>query len=257
MKIGVCCGVRLAEKARLAGFDYWETYLATLASFSDAEFKDALAVASDPAFKPETGCVFFKNSEHRLTGPDADIKGALEWTAKVLDRAEAIGVKTAVVGSGGARRIPEGFSKERANAQFCELLFKMGEKAKAHGITLAIEPLRFEETNYINTLSEGLAVVKAVDHASVRLLADYYHMSQTGEGLSGLLSAKGYLAHVHISNPSDRRMPAPDQGHDYTPFKKALSEIGYDLRMSIEGRYEDDKLETLGREALSALSVFR
>ena len=189
MRFGVCCATDLAEKAEKAGFDYYETYLNRLAGFSEQEFREELQRITSTKIRPETGCRFFNNKEHRLTGPDADIEGALDWTARVLERAGAAGVKTAVVGSGGARNIPDGFSKERAAAQFCELLFKMGEKAKVHGITLALEPLRFEETNFINTVSEGLSVVKAVNHENVRLLADYYHMSQTGEGLSGVLSA--------------------------------------------------------------------
>ncbi len=256
MKKGVCIDAKFAEKAKLSGFDYWEAHLSVYTDMSDEEFKEEKKKIDGIGLKAETCCRFFKNGEHRLVGPEADHEKALCWAERSLERAEALGIKTAAVGSGGARRVPEGFSFERAREQFCGLLFRMGEKAKSHGIVLALEPLRREETNFINTVSDGLSVVKATDHANVKLLADYYHICKTGEGLSGVLASKGYLAHVHIADPSARKMPAEKYAHDYAPFRNALSEIGYDKRISVEAGFDDDLFFEQGKEALSILSVF-
>ena len=50
-------------------------------------------------------------------------------------------------GSGGARRVPEGFPKEDAFEQFVEFGKRIAPEARAHGLTIAIEPLCRDETN--------------------------------------------------------------------------------------------------------------
>jgi sugar phosphate isomerase/epimerase len=71
-------------------------------------------------------------------------------------------VRILCFGSGGARRVPDGFSKDEAFAQLVAFGTRIAPEAKAHGITVVIEPLRRQETNIINTAAEGFALVKAV-----------------------------------------------------------------------------------------------
>ncbi|MFW6249026.1 MAG: TIM barrel protein, partial [Bacteroidota bacterium] len=56
-------------------------------------------------------------------------------------RAEMVGIKRVVFGSGNSRRIPEGFDRDRARSQFVDLLKKLGTVAQKYDVVITIEPL--------------------------------------------------------------------------------------------------------------------
>jgi sugar phosphate isomerase/epimerase len=59
----------------------------------------------------------------------------------------------------------------------------------ASGITIAIEPLRKQETN-INTAAEGLDLVAAIDDPNFQLMIDFYHLASEHEDPAIVLKAK-------------------------------------------------------------------
>ena len=89
---------------------------------------------------------------HRITGPKADPGPALDYAEIALRRADEVGVKTVVFGSGGARNVPGDFMASKAEdrpdleegarqyAEFCRALVKRVEDLKT--TQLVIEPLR-------------------------------------------------------------------------------------------------------------------
>ncbi len=113
--------------------------------------------------KTEATNIFFSGSAP-LTGPNVDVKSLLDYTDKALYKAASLGVKTSVLGSGAARKVPEGFSKEDAFQQMAELTYQLGDVAKKYGVTIVIEPLNHTETNLINSGKEGLALMRQVNH---------------------------------------------------------------------------------------------
>lgn len=258
MKIGLCCRPQFAETAKKAGFDYWEIGLNEVTVLGEDDFKKLTDYCKRIDFFPETSNRFFINEEHKLTGEDAtSLDVLLDWTRKSLERAEALGVKVAVVGSGRARSVPEGYDPRRAREEFANLLYKMGDIAKPYGMALTLEPLRYEETNFINTVKEGIDLVKYVKHPNILGLADLYHMLKNEEGYEGVARSEGLLAHTHAAHPERRRIPATSDGFDYTPFKNALDACGYTDRISLEGGFDDDKLLEQGMDALEAFKMFR
>lgn len=46
---------------------------------------------------------------------------------------------------------------------------------------IVIEPLSYSDSNYINTIEEGVALSQLVNHPSVGVLMDYYHHQYNGE----------------------------------------------------------------------------
>ena len=96
-------------------------------------------------------------------------------------------------------KIPDGFSKDSANQQFISLLKQMAPMAQKYGITVCIETLNKTETNFVNTITEGLEIVKAVDHQNIMLLADFYHIMKEGESPEVIIKAGKYIKHCHIA----------------------------------------------------------
>ena len=56
--------------------------------------------------------------------------------------AKELGLKIIVFGSGGARKVPEGFSQDEAYKQLVEFAKRIAPEAKKRGIVVAVEPLR-------------------------------------------------------------------------------------------------------------------
>ena len=137
---------------------------------------------------------------------------------KAFDRAKVLGIKIIVLGSGGARKVPDGFSQDEAWKQLVEFAKRIAPEAKKRGIVVAVEPLQKGETNTINTAAEGLKWVKAVNHPNFQLMVDFYHLSLEKEDPAILVSAKRNIKHIHIANPAGRKFPLTADEFDYSKF---------------------------------------
>ncbi len=236
MKLGICTSIENAAAVASAGCDYIEPALNALATLDETAFEAIREQYSALAVPAEAFNCFFPGSI-RLTGPDVDFAAIESYLETALARAASLGAKIVVFGSGGSRRLPEGFPHERGLEQVARMLVAAGPIAAAHGVTIVIEPLRSAEDNLINTAAVGLDLATTVDHANVRLLVDYYHMRSENESSDIVRSAGNeMLRHCHIARPEGRRWPKQADGEDYTGFFSALADIGYDGRLSVEGK---------------------
>jgi len=169
-----------------------------------------------------------------------------------LDRVAALGVQVVVFGSGGARRVPDGFSKDEAFAQLVAFGKRAAAEARPRGITIAIEPLRREETNIINSAGEGLTLVQAIDDPNFQLMIDFYHLASEHEDPSIVGRAGAHLRHLHMANPTGRVFPQDWSEYDYAPFFAALKQTGYAHRISVEASTKD-----LPADAPRAIALLR
>ncbi|MBL7858621.1 MAG: sugar phosphate isomerase/epimerase [Cyclobacteriaceae bacterium] len=180
----------------------------------------------------------FMPGELKLVGPAMDEAAILGYAEIVFQRCQQAGVHMIIWGSGGARRIPDGFTKKKATTQFISLARKVSSLAKKYNITLALENLNRTETNFINTLQEAHDVVKKVNHPNFRLCADIYHMLMENEPPARIESSKKYLVHVDIAEKNGRTPPGVD-GEDFKPYLKALKKINYTGKIILECRWEN------------------
>jgi sugar phosphate isomerase/epimerase len=166
-------------------------------------------------------------------GPGAKHEEILIYAETAFTRAARAEVETIVWGSGESRQIPDGFSRAKAEEQFCALAKKTAALAGRYKIIIALETLNSGETNFINTLQEGTAMVEAVGHPNFKLLADIYHLLREGEGPDAIEKYGKYIHHCHIAE-KEQRTPPGTAGDDFKPFFRALKKINYRGRISIE-----------------------
>lgn len=236
--VGVCLDADKFEAAQAAGFDYVEIGASKVAGLTDEEFRQLAARVAHLRI-PVAAANGFIPAAIKLVGPEIDKERQAVYVATCLERLKTLGVKVVVFGSGGARRVPDGFARDEAFAQLVDFCRRIAPVARANGITIAIEPLRRQETNIVNSAREGLALVKAVDRPEIQLLVDYYHLTEEGESPDVLLEAGKQLAHIHVANPHGRVYPAAASEADYAPFFRNLCKAGYTGRVSIEGATTD------------------
>ncbi|MEW6679513.1 MAG: sugar phosphate isomerase/epimerase family protein [bacterium] len=100
-------------------------------------------------------------------------------------------------------------------------------------VTLTIEPINRNETNFINTMKEAIEFIKQINSKNVKLLADTYQLNFDGMAIPDALRLAGdLLVHVHLVD-SDRLVPGCGR-IDFQSVLKALKEINYQEYLSGE-----------------------
>jgi len=254
--VGVCAALPMAGAIQTVGGEFIEENVQRLLmpDQPESEWLKTLEIAKACPL-PIPVCNSFLPGNLKCIGPNADAGKVLRYAETAFRRAQQVDVGIIVFGSGASRRVPDGFTQEKAADQFAELLGEMGAIAQRYGVAIVIEPLRRHETNFINTIREGAALVEKVGHPHVRLLFDTYHMLQNGEDPNDLRQAGALLIHGHIAE-KELRTPPGVAGDDFSPFFAALKHIGYKGRISIEGKLKIEQLpkafEVIRSHALTA-----
>lgn len=239
MRLGICCPPTNLTQCP-DGLDYIEPSVAAVLcpDANDDDFAACReAVRSAPAPVRAVNCLF--PGSLKTTGPDVDAEAVDAWIRTVCQRSADLGIAHIVFGSGGSRRVPEGFDHAEATEQLVGHLKRFGPIAAESGVTIVVEPLQQAECNIVTSVSEGALLVRRVDHPNIRLLADTYHMASDGEGPEAIRDAGELIHHVHCAEENGRE-PLGTKGIDHRPYFRALKDIGYSGGVSIEAGSWDD-----------------
>ena len=253
MKFGCCSffvattpdrvGMERVETIARAGYDYVELPMAELAALDDAAFAQYKA-RLDAIGLPCPRANNFIPPAMRFTGEDTTPVSELkDYCARAFGRANALGIGLIVFGSFWSKRVPEGFSRQKAYAQLVETHRRVGEWAKEAELLIGIEPLRRPMCNIINTYAEGVRLAQDAGASSLRVVLDNYHLDAEREPPEVIFNEPGYLGHVHFSYPNlagdDRFFPVDESEWDYAPFASAVRRAGYDGCVSVEAPARD------------------
>jgi len=150
-----------------------------------------------------------------VNAPDGSRGGApvvAEDLATYLERLEAViafakpcGCRQAITCSGN---IQPGVTRNRMRRNLEEALGRAAAIAEKHDFTLFLECLntRTDHFNYfLDSSSEGAAIVRAVDSPSLRLLYDVYHMQiMEGSVLANIEENLDVIGHFHSAGVPGR-----------------------------------------------------
>jgi D-psicose/D-tagatose/L-ribulose 3-epimerase len=254
IKIGACGTVKMMSAIKGAGFDYAELSTTEIVSLSDADFAQLKNEVKQGGF-PVLATDAFIPATIKLTGPAIDKDQQIAYVRKAMDRVAALGAHTIVLGSGAARKVPDGFSHDAAFDQLVDFLQRIAPEARARDIVVAVEPQSTEESNIINSIDNGVKLVRAVNDPNIQLVLDIYYLDQTHEDASAMVAAKDYIRHFHFSNPNGRVFPAQWDEYNYAPFFAALRQMNYQGGISVDAHttnFPNDAPQTVAflRDAL-------
>lgn len=257
MKFGVCVGTDIEKMKYIKslGYDYAESHCQEIAR-KDKEHLDAMKETGLPVVA--ANCFIGM----RIVGEEKDEAKIKEYLEILFEKASYLGLRYLVFGSSGARRIPDGMSLEEGRAEIVDFLKNLVVPlAEKYNILVAIEPLRPEECNAINTVADGVEIAKRVDSPFVKVLADVAHMYVQGESIESLGDYKGWIIHAHTSNPAPdialnrkRIFPKNDDVFSQASFVNALKAIGVDY-CSIEAEVLD--FESDAKDAYEVLKELK
>ncbi len=109
----------------------------------------------------------------------------------------------------------------------------LAERAGEQGVQLAFEPLNRFETDMINVVEQGLALIAGVGSPHLGLHLDTFHMHlEEKDSAAAIRLAGDRLFHLHACE-NDRGVPGSGQVR-WPEIAAALHEIGYDRAVVIE-----------------------
>lgn len=247
--VGIAAPMDRAAELKSAGLDFLTL---STGDFLVPDQPDEVFAANLAKLKaaplPVLACNGFIRPAHlRCVGPQANHDLVLEWAGTAFRRLKQAGGRFIVFGSAGARKVPDGWPRDKAEAQFVALLKRMGPLAEKHGVTVTVEQLRAEECNFITRLGEGADLIRRAAHPNVRLLADLYHMAVMGDTPDDLKAAMDVVAHMEIAEKENRTYPAV-AGDDFRTYFRVLRQAGYKGAISIEGKGTPEQVAPAIRE---------
>lgn len=112
-------------------------------------------------------------------------------------------------------------------------LRRMAGVAESAGVRLGIEPLNRFETDMVNTADDALRMLDEIDHPSIGLSLDSFHMNiEEVDFCQALERAGKRLVHLQVS---DSHRGVPGEGNsDWKGLREGLRRIGYEAVVSVE-----------------------
>jgi D-psicose/D-tagatose/L-ribulose 3-epimerase len=250
VKFGVCSSPATFSKVVKYGFDYIEPTAADVAAMSQSAFADFKQQVLASPIRCECFNTFIRALH--VDGDDVNPDALRNYMELALTRCRELGGTIVVWGSAGSRNVPPGFSRDQAWKQIVDFLRLANEVARPKGIVIAIEPLRTQESNIINTGAEAQKLVHEVNRPNIRMIIDYYHMSVMKEDPQIIWQARKDIVHFHFANPSGRIWPKSSaEDPEYARFFAQVKKIKFRGGISIEGRGDIDA------DAAQSLAFFR
>ncbi len=219
------------KKAKSLGFDAVEIFPPSPDSVDIEHVRTLLSDNGLTLAAMGTGAGWLRGRLHLCLPEAAHRAQAREFIRAMIDVAGALEAP-AIIGSMQGKH-GDGVDKSTALGYLSESLEDLGEHASRWRVPLIYEPLNRYETNLVNTIEVGVALLRELTTKNVKLLADIFHMNIEERDIAEAIRAgTGQIGHVHLVD-SNRR-PAGSGHIDFMPIARALQAIGYEGYVSAE-----------------------
>jgi sugar phosphate isomerase/epimerase len=144
-----------------------------------------------------------------------------------------LGGSVMVLGSPQQRNLEPGTRYEIGFERACELIRRIVPALESSRVTLAIEPLGPEETNFLKTAQQAVEFIQAIGSPHVGLILDVKAMATESVPIPSIIeSNKDHLVHFHANDPNRQ---GPGMGKvDFRPIADTLARIAYQGWVSVE-----------------------
>lgn len=218
--------------AREMGFDIYELAVEDPDSFTPELVKKAadkagIAVHICGAFGAERD-ISSENPDYRENGK--------QYIHRLIDIAKAVGspyVAGPMYAATGKARLAAKEEKEQQYRWAVENLKELCQYAQENGIKLALEPLNRFETDFVNTVAQGNALIDTVGMPNLGFLLDTFHMNIEEKNIPDAIRAAGSRIFDFHACANDRGTPGEDH-LDWLGIRAALQEVRYDGAVVIE-----------------------
>lgn len=173
--------------------------------------------------------------QEKIFGSKEEREALLSYTKQAIDYADALNCKNLVFGC-PKNRVVNDLQQDYETA--LNFFSEIGDYAKEKNVVFSIEPNpTIYHTNFINTTSEAIDIVKKLNHPNIKINLDIGTMIQNCEEASILKGHVEMIHHVHISEPNleyvkDRKL--------HREIIEILKNENYNNYISIEMKNQND-----------------
>lgn len=226
------CGLEIAPGLFLDGQGGADT-------ITDAALKDAVGETTDFGLElVSMQSLLFGVQGAALFGDDNQVARFKQAIGNALRLAGRLGIPNCVMGSPGARVIPDGMPHDEANDRAAAVFRILGDVALANATRLALEPnpARYG-TNFMTHTAQTHAMVKQTAHPAITLNFDIgalHANDEFGALESQLAMMLPEISHIHVSECD--LSAAPRDAAVAEAIATVLSRSAYQEWISIEMR---------------------
>ncbi|MDC7245176.1 MAG: sugar phosphate isomerase/epimerase [Sphaerochaetaceae bacterium] len=124
-------------------------------------------------------------------------------------------------------------SQQEGDELFIDMASKICSYAEPKGVTLVLEPVNRYEIDYINSVDQGVQLLKKASIPNLKLMPDVFHMNIEDVDIAkGLKDNIDDINYIHLA---DSNRLAPGDGHiNFEEIFDALKETNYSKWCSVE-----------------------
>lgn len=167
-----------------------------------------------------------------LTSPDEKTRdSAVDALKGLAEVASEFGAKLNVGRARGS--IPSGEDRRVTEDRFLLCMDRLASYCESLGVEIVLEPVNRYEINFINSVSEGLDLLKRLGRGNVKLMPDTFHMNIEEASITKSLEEAGdKIGYMHVA---DSNRQAPGDGHlDFSTILCSLASTGYNGYITAE-----------------------
>ena len=163
-----------------------------------------------------------------------------------------VGGKVMIIGSPKQRDVLPGVPYEVAWQRFVDMIVASLDLAAERDVTLCMEALPVEQTNFVTSLAEAIQMVQQVDHPHFQTMFDVHNACHETEPLPQLV--RRYLPHIRHVHVNEMDGGYPGSGDfDFQSILRVLHEEGYREYVSAEVFDFSPGAEFIARKSLRHL----
>jgi D-psicose/D-tagatose/L-ribulose 3-epimerase len=224
--------LNLIDKVKNIGFDYLEICIEDPETIDVASIQNQLKEADLQALV----CGAFGPNRDISSDDPAIRQQGVDYIKTCIDIAAELGsplVSGPMYSATGKTRLLSPEDRKEQWDLAAENMRIVADYAAEKGIKLAVEPLNRFETDFLNTVQQGLDFFTLVDRENVGFLLDTFHMNLEEKNISEAIKLAGNKIFNFHSCENDRGTPGT--GHiPWNEVFQALKEISYDGPVVIE-----------------------
>ncbi len=167
-----------------------------------------------------------------LTSPDKSVrKGAVSYISEIIKVASNFNSLVIIGSMQGS--VDGTIGRGQTTEWLTECLNELSNIACEYNVTLVFEPINRYESNFINSLGQGIELIKNTGSNNIKLLADLFHMNIEERSVEqSIIQTASYIGHIHFA---DSNRLYPGLGHtDFSKVFKALHQIQFEGYLSVE-----------------------
>jgi len=247
MKLGICNELfegwdfgRMCRVVSQLGYDGLEIAPFTLApsirDVSAARRREVRAIVEDAGLETiGLHWLLAKTEGLHLTAPDPGVRQATgDYLVELAEATRDLGGTLMVLGSPRQRGLIPGVTYDQAALYAIEVFNRIMPMIGAMGVDLCLEPLGPDDTDFVNTCAQAVALIRRVDHPHFKLHMDVKaQSSERGTTVPELIHR--YAPEAGHFHAQDVNLRGPGMGEiDFGPIMSALVAAKYDRWVSVE-----------------------